>query len=87
MTRQPIRLIGLVEKSKLSILINMDYNQLFKWCVETLEFYAARWGMTYEELNIWIFVIIEPIIFFLMLIIILAQWRRTYKLKKRIKEV
>ncbi|MBK8954945.1 MAG: hypothetical protein IPM34_05230 [Saprospiraceae bacterium] len=42
-------------------------NELFNWCVELLENWAAALGMTYEEINIWIFCIIEPIVFLLML--------------------
>lgn len=62
----------------------MDYNQVFEWCVDFLKFYAKRWNMTYEELNIWIFCIIEPIVFVLMCIIILIQQIRIWKFKKRL---
>jgi hypothetical protein len=57
-------------------------NKTFKWCVELLEKWAARLNMTYEEINIWIFVIIEPIIFQLMVWIIFRQHRRIRLLKK-----
>ena len=60
----------------------MDYNKIFKWCVELLRTYAAKWNMTYEELNIWIFVIIEPIVFILMLIVIVRQWNKIRNMKK-----
>jgi hypothetical protein len=33
-------------------------------------------GMTYEEVNIWIFVIIEPLVFVLMLWVIIWQRRK-----------
>ena len=52
----------------------MNYNQIFKWCVEALQFYAKVFHTTYEAINIWIFCIIEPIVFFIMLIIIVVQW-------------
>ena len=42
-------------------------DEVFNWCVEILELYANRWGMTYEALNVWIFCVIEPIVFFIML--------------------
>ena len=62
--------------------INMD--ELFNYCVELLQVWAAAIGMTYKEINIWIFVIIEPLVFVLMCLWI---WRliRTKKrlLKKR----
>ena len=38
-------------------------NKTFKWCVDLLEALALKLHMTYEEVNIWLFVIIEPIIF------------------------
>ncbi len=56
-------------------------NKIFKWCVDLLEALALKLHMTYEEVNIWIFVIIEPIIFLLMLWIIYKQYRiiKSYK--------
>ena len=50
-------------------------NKTFKWCVDLLEELALKLHMTYEEVNIWIFFIIEPIIFLLMLWIIYKQQR------------
>ena len=51
-------------------------NKTFKWCVNLLEALALKLHMTYEEVNIWIFVIIEPIIFVLMLWNIYKQYKR-----------
>ena len=45
----------------------MDYNRLFHECAEFLRWLAPIFNMTYKEINIWIFVIIEPIVFFVML--------------------
>jgi hypothetical protein len=56
---------------------NMDV--LFSYCVELLQNWAAVIGMTYEEINIWIFIIIEPIVFLIMCLWI---WRLSRKLKK-----
>ncbi len=44
----------------------MTMDSLFDYCVHLLEVCAKALGMTYEEVNIWIFVIIEPIVFILM---------------------
>ena len=55
----------------------MDYNNLFHQCAEVLKWLAPILGLTYKELNIWIFVIIEPLIFFIMVFWII-------KLKKQI---
>ena len=41
-------------------------NELFDYCVEFLHWLKPYFGMSYQEINIWIFIIIEPIIFFVM---------------------
>jgi hypothetical protein len=43
---------------------------------------AKALGMTYNEINIWIFVIIEPLIFILMCFWIYYLYRVIRKLKK-----
>jgi hypothetical protein len=48
-------------------------NKTFKWCVNFLEMLAAKLSMTYEEINVWIFVIIQPIVFIIMLWVIYKQ--------------
>lgn len=48
-------------------------NKAFRWCVDFLEALAQKLNMTYEEVNIWIFVILEPIVFFVMVWIIVRQ--------------
>lgn len=58
-------------------------NKVFDWCVEVLKYYAKLLGITYEEINIWIFCIIEPIIFFVMLGIIINLYRKNKALTKR----
>jgi len=57
----------------------MSMNSVFYWCVSTLKFWAAQFHITYEEINVWIFVIIFPIIFFIQFatIIVLALRIRT----------
>ena len=62
-------------------------NQIFKWCVEFLQFYAKVFHTTYEALNVWIFCIIEPIIFILMLVIIVNQFIKIQRLKKRLNKI
>lgn len=48
-------------------------NKTFQWCVDMLVALAAKLNMTYETINIWIFVIIEPVVFFILLAIIYKQ--------------
>ena len=65
----------------------MTMNGLFYACVQLLRHWAKLTHMTYEEINIWIFVIIEPIVFFFMLYIIIRQWNliRKYKPNSSVK--
>lgn len=43
-------------------MYNEWINSSFDWCVWVLEVIAPRIGMTYNEINIWLFVIIHPLI-------------------------
>ena len=56
------------------------YDQLmqfvFDWCVGFLVWWANAWGITYEELNVWLFVIIHPIVTGVLAVACLALWRR-----------
>ena len=53
-------------------------NELFDLCENLLIVWSENLGMTYKDLNVWIFVIIEPIIFIIMLVWII-------RLRKKIK--
>ena len=50
-----------------------NMNKAFKFCVDLLVYLAAKCHMTYEEINIWIFVIIGPIVFLILIWIIYRQ--------------
>ena len=58
-------------------------NRVFKWCVQILEDLAGWAGMTYEEVNIWIFVIIDPVGFLILLYIIYRQHKLLANFKTR----
>ena len=51
-------------------------DNLFDACVEFLRWLGTLVGLSYKKINIWIFVIIEPIIFILMLFWILKLRRK-----------
>ncbi|RLD43972.1 MAG: hypothetical protein DRI86_08725 [Bacteroidetes bacterium] len=55
-------------------------NELFYVCVKILQWLGAVTGTTYEEINIIVFVIIGPIVFFLLLI---ALIRCKFRVKKQ----
>ena len=43
-------------------------NEVFDQSVRFLQLTSEQLGMTYQELNVWIFLIIEPIVFVILLI-------------------
>jgi predicted signal transduction protein with EAL and GGDEF domain len=51
-------------------------NQLFYICVALLRWGAYHLGMTYEELNIWIFVVIHPLITVVAIGLAIYYWVR-----------
>ena len=59
-------------------------NEVFDICVAILIWIADLFEVTYKEANIWIFVIIEPILFIAILYMIIKQ-RREIKLSKNRK--
>ena len=56
-------------------------NDIFYWCVRLLKYWAAALNMTYEELNVWLFVIIEPIVFFILISVLISMYFRMRKLR------
>ena len=42
---------------------------IFNWCVRLLYDWATFFGITYEEINIWVFIVIWPV-----LTLALAAW-------------
>ncbi len=55
---------------------------IFDWCVNILIYWANIFGITYKEINVWVFVIIWPILTAVMAVIIFRQWRRIRQLSK-----
>jgi hypothetical protein len=46
---------------------------IFDKCVELLVFLANQLGMTYEAINVWIFVIIWPIFTLALIVLVILQ--------------
>ena len=57
---------------------------VFNWCVRLLYDWATFFGITYEEINIWIFIVVWPIITLAMATWILLLLRQNQRLKARI---
>ena len=57
-------------------------NYTFDWCVTLLEQTAYLLGLTYQEINVWLFCIILPIILLIMMIQIIMLKIKVNSLKK-----
>ena len=65
----------------------MTYHQIiddiFDYCVELLIIAARAIGMTYEEINVWFFIVFEPLVFFMVLLYALRLKIQNHHLKKQ----
>lgn len=57
---------------------------VFNWCVRLLDDWATFFGITYEEINIWVFIVIWPIVTLAMAAWIVLLLRQNQRLKARI---
>lgn len=57
-------------------------DQIFDWCVAVLVYWAQVFGITYKEINVWVFVIIWPIMTLVLIAIIILQQRKIRRLSK-----
>ncbi len=58
-------------------------DRIFDWCVSVLVYAAGLLGITYKEINVWVFVILWPAATILLMVIIILQQRTIRKLSKR----
>jgi hypothetical protein len=58
--------------------IMMD--QIFDWCVNVLVYWAGIFGITYKEINVWVFVIIWPVLTVILIGIVVQQQKTIRKL-------
>ena len=59
------------------------FDSVFDWCVALLVWMANGTGLTYKDINVWIFVIIWPTLFVVMAVIIVVQQRELFRLKTK----
>ena len=57
-------------------------NATFDWCVDFLVYLANLVGMTYKEINVWIFVIVWPIVSILLVLVLIRQHLTIRALRK-----
>ena len=60
-------------------------DKIFNWCVDILVNFAELLGLTYNEINVYIFVIITPLVFLIMFFIIITQQIKIKSLNKQNK--
>ena len=58
-------------------MYNQLMNEICSWCIRFLYTVSDSTGLSYEEINVWLFIIIQPglIIFF---IIKSTKWKKKY---------
>jgi hypothetical protein len=61
-------------------------DQIFDWCVNVLIYWAGMLGITYKEINVWVFVIIWPLLTAILLGVIVAQQRKIRQLSRQYQE-
>ena len=52
---------------------------IFYWCVEFLKYWAAQFGITYEEINVYLFVFLTPAVIFIQFLLIAVLLLRKSK--------
>ena len=57
-------------------------DQIFDWCVRVLVYWAGVIGITYKEINVWVFVIVWPILTVILIGVIVVQQRKIRQLSK-----
>jgi hypothetical protein len=66
-----------------SDLLHQDsINNFFTWCCSYIDFYAHKLGCTYEELNIYLFVILEPLLILMLLVLLINKNKQYSRLKR-----
>jgi len=55
---------------------------IFDWCVAVLVYFANVFGITYKEINVWVFVIIWPILTLALMALLVIQQIRIQRLQK-----
>jgi hypothetical protein len=57
-------------------------DRIFDWCVSILVYWAGIFGITYKEINVWVFVVIWPILTIVLAAVIIWQQKRIQQLSK-----
>ena len=58
-------------------------NRIFNLCVDLLVWLAGLLGITYEEINVWIFCVIWPLITMLLIAVVVWQYYLIRRLRRK----
>lgn len=58
-------------------------DRIFDWCVNVLVYWAGILGITYKEVNVWVFVIIWPILTLILIKMVAMQRKKIDQLSKK----
>jgi len=72
--------VGIIKNGGLVMI-----DAIFDWCVHVLVYWAGVIGITYKEINVWVFVIIWPVVTALLVVIIFVQQRKIQQLSQKEK--
>ncbi len=56
--------------------------KICNWCIKLLRDIAAKTGFSYEEINVWLFIIIQPSLIFLFFILWRIEKKKNLILRK-----
>jgi hypothetical protein len=56
-------------------------NEFFLWCCDCMLYYAKKCGMSYEEINIYLFVILQPYLILLFFVLFIGQTMKLHRLR------
>ena len=59
---------------------------IFDWCVGVLVYFAGVFGITYKGINVWVFVIIWPILTLILTALVIMQQVRIRRLQKTLED-
>ncbi len=71
--------------SVLGNVLSTNVNMVFLWCCDCILFYAKATGLTYEELNVYLFIIWQPYLILLFMYLFFNEWHKFNKYKKQVR--
>jgi hypothetical protein len=59
----------------------------FNWCVYTLNWLARLLGITYEEINVWLFCVAWPLFTLALILWSFSLWRQNKRLRRNVDAI